>query len=1082
MKILQLRFKNLNSLAGEWSIDFTAPEYISDGIFAISGPTGAGKSTIMDAICLALYGRTPRLKGISKNSNEIMSRHTGECFAEVVFETQKGRFRCTWRQHRARRKPNEELQNPSHEIADLPSGNIIESKIRSVAIAIEERTGMDFDRFTQSMLLAQGGFAAFLQADPNERAPILEQITGTGIYSKISIDVYERRRAENNKLDLLKAKTDGFAVLNPQEESILIQQLADIQKVESELTKKKAEIDQSIIWLNGIDQLKEELVEIKREASDHLLTLQNFEPERRILDKALKGVSLEGDYATLTAKRKLQTVELEVLSRSEQKMPELSNNLGSAQKQHSEVCNTLNLNRKQTDAELVKIKWVRALDITINEKESVLTKSIAEHNGYLSDKIAKIRDKKVLQNESLEAKNKLEKVENYLKANSADAVLITELTGIKEKLKNLQEAKSISSKLESQVKDLEKIHIKWADQVNIQMESFQSQKKKHNDLQEKVIHCQQALRQLLGERQLREYRSDLAHLNNELIYLRKIVLLENERKLLADNHPCPLCGSLDHPFAAGNIPEQDETQRKTNELTTLIEQADLLEATLKRIETDEKGVLMELNTADKQLQQAQNNIETSQINLTNRMQEKTHARENFTRLLSEISLLLQTFGYSGNESVNPEEIFQSLNGRVLSWQKNQQEKGTIEGEINRLSSQIENINVLIGRLGDTLKLKLKAINTSRSELEEIRSQRTSIYGIKDPEEEERHLLRVISEAEKSERIASDQKNRLFQELEGLKTRINELKSSTLSRNIELKADEASFLVTLQSLGFDDEKNFLEYRLTVEQRDKLGRQATMLDTKQADIVSRKKEREERLTNETAKRMTEIPLAELTEQQQLTGNSLSSVLQEIGARQQKLSDNIIARKNLGEIMLQIEARKSEFKRWDMLYNLIGSADGKKYRNFAQGLTFEIMVAHANLQLMKLTDRYLLIRDKDQPLDLNVVDNYQAGEVRSTKNLSGGESFIVSLALALGLSRMASRNVRVDSLFLDEGFGSLDEDTLETALETLASLRQDGKLIGVISHVSALKERITTKIIVQKVSGGKSIITGPGCSRNY
>ena len=141
---------------------------------------------------------------------------------------------------------------------------------------------------------------------------------------------------------------------------------------------------------------------------------------------------------------------------------------------------------------------------------------------------------------------------------------------------------------------------------------------------------------------------------------------------------------------------------------------------------------------------------------------------------------------------------------------------------------------------------------------------------------------------------------------------------------------------------------------------------------------------------------------------------------------------------------------------------------------------MVSHANAQLIKLTDRYLLVRDREQPLDLNVIDNYQAGEVRSTKNLSGGETFIVSLALALGLSKMASKKVRVDSLFLDEGFGTLDEDTLEIALETLASLRQDGKLIGVISHVVALKDRIATKILVEKVSGGRSRLSGPGCIR--
>jgi exonuclease SbcC len=129
--------------------------------------------------------------------------------------------------------------------------------------------------------------------------------------------------------------------------------------------------------------------------------------------------------------------------------------------------------------------------------------------------------------------------------------------------------------------------------------------------------------------------------------------------------------------------------------------------------------------------------------------------------------------------------------------------------------------------------------------------------------------------------------------------------------------------------------------------------------------------------------------------------------------------------------------------------------------------------------MTDRYLLIRDDEKPLELNVIDNYQADQIRSTKNLSGGESFIVSLSLALGLSKMASRKVRVDSLFLDEGFGTLDEDVLETSLEALSGLQHDGKLIGIISHVSALKERISTQINVQPVSGGKSIISGPGCT---
>ncbi len=206
MKLLELRFKNLNSLAREWVIDFTASEYVSDGIFAITGPTGAGKSTLLDAVCLALYARTPRLKVISKSTNEIMSRQTGECFAEVTFETLKGRFQCHWSQRRAHKKSDGNLIDAKHEISDALTGQILETKKRDVAVLVEKVTGMDFDRFTRSMLLAQGGFAAFLSAAADQRAPILEQITGTEIYSEISKQVHEYQRAEQKNLNCLRPR------------------------------------------------------------------------------------------------------------------------------------------------------------------------------------------------------------------------------------------------------------------------------------------------------------------------------------------------------------------------------------------------------------------------------------------------------------------------------------------------------------------------------------------------------------------------------------------------------------------------------------------------------------------------------------------------------------------------------------------------------------------------------------------------------------------------------------------------------------------------------------------------------------
>ena len=204
-------------------------------------------------------------------------------------------------------------------------------------------------------------------------------------------------------------------------------------------------------------------------------------------------------------------------------------------------------------------------------------------------------------------------------------------------------------------------------------------------------------------------------------------------------------------------------------------------------------------------------------------------------------------------------------------------------------------------------------------------------------------------------------------------------------------------------------------------------------------------------------------------------------DIGKYQEKLSRHEEITRLLSTKLESIRSQQKETDRWNRLHELIGSSDGKKFRVFAQGLTFQILLSHANKHLKQMTDRYILVIDPDSPLNMQVIDTWQAGTMRSVKNLSGGEVFLVSLALALGLSGMASMNVRVDSLFLDEGFGTLDEEALETALTTLSGLQQNGKLIGVISHVPALQERIMTRIVIEKQTGGRSIIRGPGIIRN-
>jgi exonuclease SbcC len=1222
MRIIGVRFKNLNSLVGEWHVDFTHPAYSSDGIFAITGPTGAGKTTILDAVCLGLYGRTPRLDRVTKSSNEIMSRQTGECFTEVTFETQKGRYRCHWSQHRARRRPEGELQQAKHEIADAGSGTVLESRLAQVAAAVEAATGMDFDRFTRSMLLAQGGFAAFLQAPPDERAPILEQITGTKIYSLISVKVHERRAEERDKFKLLQAELKGIQVLGPDEETGLQTDLTEKQSRETELAIHIDDLRKAALWLDRVAVLEMETTELDKKQQENEKRRLAFAPEAKKLELARKALGLEGDYRGVAALRAQQAGETKELDCAVSILPDRQKACAEALTLKQAAETRLTEARTRQQAEMEVIKKVRDLDTRLGEakkqgeeKGRSITDAEKQGNAYQS----RIAD---LQRELKKATADRETVHDYLAKHAGDAALpasigviargfaaIRDLEGRQVKTREgLAEAVRKKESAAQARKKIEAGHEKSRRESDAGQNALKGLTEeikailKDRDIGEwrretDALKDRERLLIMTGEiitrmdqnaralddlkkgletlkaaraRLLREIKSasdqkallekNCGNLEAEVSLLNRIRNLEEERQRLEDGKPCPLCGAIDHPYAEGNIPElrKAETALK-NARTELNNVAEMLgklkseeaktsaeirhaekETQIKKAELDagEKecaDALLRLNInavpeeragrvrealvgiqakitktagivaaaeaktkAEKATQTALEMLRGQLDSSGKALQDASHKLEtaggDHQRLIKESETLEEEarkvratalgdagpFGVEELPSIDLDSILTDLTERKNRWQAKQDEKTAHEKKSDELKAEIDKTGILLESLEKDLAARRRDRDDLMKQCESLMASRRELFGGKEADPEEKRLTEAVHQAGKILEKVREEYGNTEKEIGALNTKIVSLKEKTGNRSRQLLQEEQKLTERLGKAGFADEADFLTSTLSEEERNVLTDKENSLMKEMTELGARRKDRSEALDAERHRQLTDLPREILQGRITAGDAALKAIRIDIGGITKSLTENQKMKEKQQERLKHSDAQKKECARWDLLHELIGSADGKKFRNFAQGLTFEMMTMHANRQLEKMTDRYLLIRDSSEPLELNVIDNYQAGEIRSTKNLSGGESFIVSLALALGLSHMASRNVRIDSLFLDEGFGTLDEDALETALETLAGLQQDGKLIGVISHVWALKERIGTQIQVIPETGGNSRITGPGCRR--
>ncbi len=1005
MKILKLRFKNLNSLAGEWAINFTSPEF-ADGLFLINGATGAGKTTILDAITLALYGSTARVK-VTENENAVMSYGTGESFSELTFSSQTGVFTACWEQHRAHNRPGANLQQVSMSIRDEKDGRDIPAHgLDAVKDIIKEKVGLDRDQFLRTIMLAQGQFDSFLSsANKETRSQILEQTTGTDIYAEIGKEIYNRKSANENAANLAKQALDQLKSQRLTDEQRLSNEsrLATLDAEMKSGNERLAQLSGLLMWLRERDRILAERRLLDADAADLERDKLAAQPQLLRLVTANRALKFDREYRDLSHLRD-NAVRLEKeREKREEALIQIRQRKAKAEADLEKMQQAFNDCQSREQMMRPKFNLARELDANLAEalkRRNAARKEVDYDAGEESKISENIRKSKNALNENAEIRKWVAAALRH-EALPADKINGPEVSLCREFVRELERKSQAELKL-NEVNDLFNQAKAAAEAVRAEFSA------RFQDLETLV-------------KKAREARD----------FAKEIEGLEEKRGRLRDGVPCPLCGSVDHPYCRGNVPELSKQERDLQEAEKL---RDDLMARKNQAEAKENFVRNQCDDQRQALDAIEKSIECKSRQLLAQQKHLEETSAELQRDCSEQELRLQELKTRREEKqaalANDEAACQEL-------EKQRRDCG-VNGDVATAEKNLSN------------------------ELESVR---------------EKHQLaqRQLAQAEQAK---NNGENELAEAAEGLVAAKNDAQNAA-----------AEFLEAIQKEGFADETVWREacwsepeikradaVKQALSNRDSAlsGRREALAAASNQNALAAPADRE------TAERVT----AEVEKEFAALSQNLQDKSSERGKISEALRFNASLDSDIARKQKEYEELDKIKKDWDTLNKYLGGKDGKQFKSYAQGLTLARLIKYANRHLDKMTwGRYQMVwsgggGDGDKLLPL--IDDRALSQVRSVDNLSGGERFQVSLSLALGLSELSGQRLKVDSLFLDEGFGTLDEQTLDTAIQTLEGIQQGGKLIGIISHVSELERRIPVQITAEKIGGGVSSLTGAGVTR--
>ena len=947
MKLQKLIIHNIASIE-DATIDFEAQPLVDSEVFLITGKTGSGKSTILDAICLALFADTPRLDGTKmqgdtkdgdvdvtmKDPRQLMRRNTGEAYVKLTFTgSNGGHYEATWSITRAYKKATGNLQNKSWQLKNLDS-DYTYTKDKEISAEIQTAIGLDFSQFCRTTLLAQGEFTRFLNSKDDEKAAILEKITGVDIYSKIGMKVFEV--TDQKKTDWIKAKEKAEGTTTLPEEDIVAKKEA-IAEYEAQLNQVKKANEDNKTKLQWI-KMEADLTKAVDSATEDLQQAQAVVEGD---DFKEKETLVHQWNATIEARNWLAAMKGAEKTISDGK-EQIEKCAGTIEKENKTLVETLQPASNKAQQE------VKTAQSTYEQQ----AKELKSHETALAElhlpELRKKRDeiKELQQNIS----TTYERIETYNN----------------EKERRAKTAKS----LEDTSADIEKKQKEAAEMAalihdaKVVMDDRKATLDKQSDTIDKFA---QTLRQKL-------------HIGDI----------------------CPIC----RQEIKSELPHEEELAQLVGGLREAYNEA----------EAAHQELVNKKNKLDAEIKAAQKSYQTSK---------EAFDKDNSVKMATQ--KVVEACKACGIETID---------------------EGTPE-RLETLKTETE------ARLGE---LESKIADGAKKE-DLIREQRDALDKLG------KKLEQLKTDAQKAQQAINDCKGRIVIAEELKKNtelvQLKQAKETFDANNQQLAAFFGTHtdldMKRLAVLNGHTSQNISALQASLEaDKNKVLTKKTLKDEADKNLEKHKQAKPE-LNEDDSVDLLEARIKE-------NETTLTDISEKKGAINQELKINEENKKERVRLQKEADQKQADYQKWSRMNQLIGDKTGNKFRKIAQSYVLNSLIHSANHYMKTLTDRYTL-KVAPGTFVISIEDAYQGYVSRAASTISGGESFLVSLSLALALSDIGQQ-LSVDTLFIDEGFGTLSGEPLQNAINTLRSLHtKSGRHVGIISHVEELQGKIPVQIQVKQ-----------------